>query len=277
MKNIQTIPFWRRYEKLLCAFTTKAHGSMSLRSSDRKQIAENREVFMKELGIHWKNVLLLPLSHSNRVLIVRSSDQLKTDADGIYMSGGQVFKTATMPVHINSEWQVGIDGIITDKKDLFPVILSADCAPVALFDHDKGIFAFVHVGLIGAINQIVPIVIECMVREFGSYPQNIEVVIFPSIRKCHYDLKMSQVWKRIKTDVISHAEHSRFVNLDDHFDLQGLILGQLRHAGIPDRNVHDIALCTVCHRDDFFSNFRAGSDESKKREGRFASIVGLKL
>jgi YfiH family protein len=194
----------------------------------------------------------------------------------LYKSGGHIYDNKERPIHDNAEWQAGIDAVVTDIKEVFPIIMAADCAAVAIYDPVKKIIASVHTGLIGSVNDILTKTVKCMLNEYKSDPVHLEAVIFPSIRKCHYDLRKSGAWKRIKDDVTAHYGSDNPIYAGEMFDLQGMITNQLKAVGVKATNIFDTELCTVCSNDMFFSNLAAGNAVAKKEEGRFASIVGMK-
>lgn len=276
MKKVYTIPFWEKHKNLVSGFSTKALGNVSFRTGDRKAVQVNKETFVRELGIIWDNVLIIPLSHSNRVLSLPKGTSVTKDDSGVYTSGGHIFPNQMPLVHDNPEWQSGIDAVVTDIHGLFPMIISADCAAVGFFDYRRNVFALAHAGLIGAVNQIVSDTIRCMVEEYRSRQKDIEVVMFPSIRRCHYDLRTSGAWKQIKVDSLAHYGESDPVFADEKFDLHKILRRQLMASGIVEENIYDVNLCTVCNRDMFFSNLAAGDSGAKKVEGRFGSIMGVK-
>ncbi len=276
MKKLHVIPFWEKHKNLVHGFSTKARGNMAFRSGERSITERNRREFFQDLKINMEDALILPLSHSNRVLSLPKKESLIKNQGSVYIGGGHIFSTSILPVYDNPEWQMGIDVVVTDKWDVFPIIMSADCAAVGFFDSRKEIVAFAHAGLIGAVNQIVPSVIRCMVEEYSSAVTDIEVVIFPSIRSCHYDLNLSGAWARIRDDVITHFGKDDPIFDNGRFDLQSLLCRQMLEEGILETNIYDVNLCTVCNREMFFSNLAAGSPDAKKSEGRFISILGVK-
>jgi copper oxidase (laccase) domain-containing protein len=118
--------------------------------------------------------------------------------------------------------------------------------------------------------------VHAMQSSFRCNPADIEVVIFPCIRKCHYDTSQSRTWLNIQKDVFRvYGEENAFF-ADGHCDLPGLIAWQLRESGIPEGNIHDVGLCTVCHRDRFFSHVGAGNADAQAVEGRFGAVVGMR-
>ncbi len=275
MKKLYSVAFWKKHKKLVHGFSTKTLGNLSIRTGDQTIVLQKRGDLAEELGVDKKHILFMPLSHSNRVLsLPKSSPLLKSDT-GVYVSGGNLFPVIN-PAHSNPEWQAGIDAVVTDMKNVFPTILSADCAAVGLFDKQKSVCALAHAGLIGAVNQILTSTVRCMVQEYHSNPKDIEVVIFPSIRKCHYDLKLSGAWNRIKDDVGVYYGTSASFFANNRFDLQSLLTQQLLSEGVLAENIYDTNLCTVCEHKMFFSNLAAGTPEAKKIEGRFASTIGMK-
>jgi len=276
MKKVYTIPFWDKHQDLISGYSTKHLGNLSFRSGERKVVQTHKEAFAAELGINWKDVLVLPLSHSNRVVSLPKGVTVVKGDNNVYISGGHVFGDQVVPIHYNSEWQVGIDAVVSDIPGMFPLIMSADCAAIGLFDPSTKTYALVHAGLIGAVNQIVKHVVKCMVAEYKADPRVIEAVIFPSIRRCHYDLRLSGAWKRIKVDCVRHYGSSDSVFAHENFDLQCLLQRQLMESGISEAHIYDTKLCTVCNPEMFYSNLAAGDTEAKKNEGRFGSIVGVK-
>lgn len=277
MKNIYKISFWNRHDNLVHGYSTKRVGNLSFRSGHKESVEHGRIKMADELAINWEDVLFLPLSHSNNILSLSETSQLSKDATGSYLDGGHIYVDSDVTVHNNHEWQKGIDGIVTNKKMIFPVIMSADCAAVALYDSVKKVIGFVHVGLIGAVNRIIPKAVGCMINEYGSTCDDIEVVIFPSIRRCHYDLSKSGAWKNIQKDFVNYYGFENPFLVNDSFDLQGMMFEQFAELGLKKENIFDTDLCTVCNSDMFFSNLLAIDTEAKKREGRFASIIGMKI
>ena len=235
-----------------------------------------RKKIARKLGFDWKSAFLPPLTHSNNIILIDDSASIAVDKNRIYKSGGRLITTTKHidTVYNNPKWQSGIDGIIVTVPNLIPVLLTADCAGAAFYHPPSRIFGIAHVGVIGAMNQLSKKMVYAMEELYGCNPEDIEIVLYPSIRSCHYDLSHSGAWGVISNDVkLYYGGRNQFYS-NGFLDLQGFVKWQLSESGIKEEHIFDTNLCTVCHYRDFYSNFGAGTPAKKKLEGRFASIIG---
>ena len=81
-----------------------------------------------------------------------------------------------------------VDAVVTNQKNLPIAVLTADCVPILICDHQKKIIAAIHAGWKGAYKGIVDRVIKFMLKK-GSEPQNITAVIGPSISIDNYEVQ----------------------------------------------------------------------------------------
>ena len=81
------------------------------------------------------------------------------------------------------------DAIVTKIKNIGIGILTADCAPILLYDPDKKIIGCIHSGWKGALNGIIKNTINKF-KELGSKTNNLVAVIGPCIKKENYDVKI---------------------------------------------------------------------------------------
>ena len=168
------------------------------------------------------------------------------------------------------------DGVIWKEPGMYSLVITADCAAVGFYDPVTGACGNSHVGLLGAVNRLPEGMVQAMVKHFGCRPSDIEVVIYPCIRKCHYDVSRSMTWQTIKQDVFASYGSVNELYAEGHFDLPGMIIEQLAGAGISADHIHDTGLCTVCHYDGFYSHVGAGTREAQAVEGRFGTVMGLR-
>ena len=142
------------------------------------------------------------------------------------------------------------DAIITSKKNIPLVIKTADCIPILLYDKENKVIALVHSGWKGTLNNITSKTVTKMINEFNSKPNNIMVYIYPSIRKCHFEVK-DDVYKLFK-EKISNTNKYVTKKLNKYYiDLQQIIIDSLHILGI--NNIYDSGICTYCHNDKFYS------------------------
>ena len=111
-----------------------------------------------------------------------------------------------------------------------------------------------------------------MIGRFDCRLENITVAVGPSLRKgC--SLQPRPVLQE------SLPEWKKYVKIKDgrtaEVDSLGFILNDLKTYGIKKSNLYVSPICTVCHRDEFFSAEAVQRKLTKEKEGRFGVIVGM--
>jgi purine-nucleoside/S-methyl-5'-thioadenosine phosphorylase / adenosine deaminase len=124
------------------------------------------------------------------------------------------------------------DGQATTRDDVAPIVLVADCLPVALVGPRA--VAMVHAGWRGLAAGV----LEAGVRALGDGP--VAAAIGPGIGACCYE---------VGDDV-----RAVFGTTAPTLDLKAIARERLRAAGVGD--VCDCSLCTACEPDRFFSHRR---------------------
>ena len=110
-------------------------------SKDQKnKIEENLKIVKKKFSKKKiKNIFLLHQFHSNKFIFINKD-----------------FKA--------TKKRIKADAIITDQKKLPIGILTADCAPILLYDYRKDMIAAIHAGWKGAYKGIIVKVINFMIK-----------------------------------------------------------------------------------------------------------------
>lgn len=155
------------------------------------------------------------------------------------------------------------DALISREKNVVLTVRTADCVPVFLFDPLTPSIGLVHAGWRGARLGIVQKTVGEMASQFQASPENMKVILGPSIRSCCYEFDRNLV-----------PEFSSFMKPKGErfcFDLPGYLVGELIRCGVPGPSIFDTELCTSCHPEDFFS-YRRQPDSS----GRMLSFIMLK-
>jgi YfiH family protein len=124
------------------------------------------------------------------------------------------------------------DGQVSTRAGVAPIVLVADCLPVALVA--PGAVAMVHAGWRGLAGGV----LEEAVRAVGGEP--VAAAIGPGIGRCCYE---------VGDDV-----HAAFGTSGPTVDLKALARARLEAAGVAE--VHDCGLCTSCDATRFFSHRR---------------------
>ena len=134
------------------------------------------------------------------------------------------------------------DALITDKKNTPILIKTADCIPILIYDKEKEVIALVHSGWKGTLNIIID--------KYNSKKENISVYLYPSIRKCHFEVK-DDVYTKFKDKIINIEKYTTNKQNKYYIDLQAIIKDNLKQVGI--NNIYDSCICTYCHNKDFYS------------------------
>ena len=95
------------------------------------------------------------------------------------------------------------DAIITDQRNLPIAVLTADCAPILIYDDKIKMIAAIHAGWKGAFKGIVSKVIKFMIKK-GCKLENITAAIGPSISQKNYEVKGDFKTKFMKKDKNNH-------------------------------------------------------------------------
>ena len=160
-----------------------------------------------------------------------------------------------------------VDGLITDKKNITLVTTNADCILFLLYDPTKKVIANVHSGWKGTFQKIAEKAIVKMINCYACKPEDIEIYICPSIRKCHFE---------VDEDVKQLCEEIfKFTGKTEEFIEKGQVKRGLQkymidtvkinkilflENGIKEENIYDCDICSVCHSDKIRSYRVEGKD-----------------
>jgi YfiH family protein len=184
-------------------------------------VEKNREIFASYFGANAKELCFMEQIHGSFVAAAKKDDTPKADA------------------------------LITQDKSLILCVMSADCAPVILYDSDKKAVAAIHAGRKGAFLDIITAAILSMKRDFKSETENMQAFIGPSIKSCCYEIE-GEVLKEAMTrfsSALQEREGRWFL------DLQKIIIAQLIANGVT--NITADNTCTCCDKN-YFSYRRDG-------------------
>jgi hypothetical protein len=145
----------------------------------------------------------------------------------------------------------------------------ADCVPILAFDPERKAIGIAHAGWKGTLAKAGPAMVEAMNIHFSSRPQDIRIVLGPSIGPDHYE---------IGQDVVSGVERvfkgqSERILLrhNGRTSLDLWTANRLLLEGVGVEKIEVAAICTACHPEDWFSH-RA----ERGRTGRFGALIGLR-
>ncbi|MDA7577253.1 peptidoglycan editing factor PgeF [Candidatus Pelagibacter sp.] len=197
-------------------------------SLDNKiNIKKNLKIVRKKISNKAKNIFLLHQVHSNKFIFI----------DEKY----------------NYKKKPRVDAVITNQRNLPIAILTADCAPILIYDDKTKMIAAIHAGWKGAFKGIIDKVIKFMIKK-GCKLENITAVIGPSISSKNYEIKEDFKKKFIKKN---EKNFIFFKNKKNklYFDLPNYIYASLKNIKI--KHIDILKIDTFDIKNKFFSARRA--------------------
>jgi len=226
---------------LICAFSTRALGDMSLFYSDTQGSLKNRKNFLKELSIDYRDLVCAKQVHSSNARYVEEIDKGK----------GALSYSTCIP---------DTDALITDKKNLPLAIFTADCLSISLYDSKTFSIGLIHAGWRSTKEDIISKTVELMQERFNTRAKDLYAGFGPAIRDCCYEVG----------EEFSEFFPYGLVKRDNRYylDLAGINKKQLLDLGIGDTHIFDSGFCTSCRNNEFFSHRK-----EKDSYGRMMSVI----
>ena len=212
-------------------------------SDNKKDILKNLKIVSNKINTKSNKIVLLNQVHSNKFYYISKNSRLN-----------------------NNKFEG--DALITNKRNLPIAVLTADCAPILIYDEDKKMIAAIHAGWKGAYKGIVKKVIKFMIKKDCS-PKNITVAIGPCISVNNYEVKEDFKKKFLKKDKKNILFFKRNKN-KNYFNLNKYILFQLKSLNI--KKIDIINKDTFNKKNNFFSARRSIS-HNENDYGRNISII----
>ena len=223
------------YKSLNCGYGSK----------DKKiNVIKNLNIVKKKIDKNSKNIFLLHQIHSNRLIFLNK--------------------------HTHNSKKVKADAVITNIAKLPIGILTADCAPILLYDYKKNMIAAIHAGWKGAFKGIVSNVLNFMVKK-GCKKNHITAAIGPCISPQSYNVRedlKKKFLKKNKRNAIFFKKKKDTL----YFDLPNYIKSQLRLMKIS--KIDMINIDTFNKKNNFFSA-RQSLNSYNDDYGRNISLIML--
>ncbi|MBM4168389.1 MAG: peptidoglycan editing factor PgeF [Ignavibacteria bacterium] len=217
-------------------FSSEPYGmNVSFRvGDDPEHVRRNREAFFKLVGCAEDQIAIPVQCHSSHVMFA--------DGAGSY---------------------IDVDGLVTDRRDLFLAVTVADCVPIFLFDPSKRAIGVIHAGWKGSAAGIITCAVAKMREHFHSRPEDLFAHLGASARRCCYAVG-EDVAGQFRSEVIHRREGAMYL------DLVAENIRQLVESGCRSENIETSEWCTICAPHVFHSYRRDGH-----RSGRMMGILGI--
>ena len=242
-----------KYQNISHGFFNKSGGfsngiykslNCGIGSGDKKQnINKNLKKVCKKISCSKNKLVLLNQIHSNKVFSINKIPKKKP---------------------------IG-DALITSKNQFALGILTADCAPIFLFDPKMKIIAAIHAGWKGAYKKIVYKTVNNLKKK-GCNIHDLIAVIGPCITKYSYEVKKDFL-KKFMSKNKKNIRFFTFAKKKIFFSLNEFIGNQLKQIGI--RNIEIINKDTYLKKNNFFSHRRSLKNKYNDY-GRNISVIMIK-
>ena len=211
-------------------------------SDEPKDIQKNLKIVREKIKAKSKKIFLLNQVHSNKFHFISEHSKLNGKFVG--------------------------DALITNKKNTPIAVLTADCAPILIYDNSKEMVAAIHAGWKGAYKDIIKNVIKFMIKK-GCSTKSITAAIGPCISNRNYHVREDFIKKFIKKDKKNIIFFRKNKN-KNYFDLNKYIHFQLKSLNI--KKIDIINKDTFNVKNNFFSARRSIS-RNENDYGRNISII----
>ena len=232
----------------LGGYSEKKYTSLncSLNSGDEKEkVIQNIKLTKNILGLKHTKIKFFVQNHGTNVELVNNN---------------------------NFDTNIYADGGITIDKNICLAILTADCAPIFLFDKNNYLICALHSGWKGCLGNIISKAVK-NIKKINNGNNDFIAIIGPCLNQENFEV--DENFK--KKFLIKNLEYEKFFFYDQyfkkiHFNMRGLIDFQLKKISI--RKIYHVKKDTYSEDSLFFSHRRA-THKNLLPTGRMISMIGF--
>ena len=216
----------------------------SSNDDDKKNVNEKSLIAIKNLNLNKKKLILITQTHSSKVIRITKN---------------------------NLDKNIKADGVITSLNNVILGILTADCAPVIIYDDKNKFVCNLHSGWKGSLNNIS----QTAIKLFDKYQikrKNLTAIVRPYLGAKNY--KVDKNFQRMFIEKnIKYNKFFRYKNKKkSYFNLRALINYQLSELGL--KKIYNINRDTYSSENLFFSH-RRSTHKGEKTTGRLINLISL--
>jgi YfiH family protein len=196
-------------------------------------------------------------------------------AAGVGFGPGRLFETsqvhgATLRVVSASEEPARVraedaDVLVSAERGVAIGVRVADCVALLIADRAQGVVGAVHAGWRGVVARAAEVGVRGVLA-LGGRADDLVVAIFPHIRACCFEVG-EEVAAALDAAVPGLHAVQR-TRPTPHVDLACIVRAQLASSGVRASQIEDVAGCTRCDPERFFSFRREG-----QRSGRHVAAI----
>lgn len=222
------------------------------RGDQEDKVYENYRRICDSIGISMNDLVLSDQVHNTDIRLITADDKGK----GI----------------IKERDYQGVDGLITNTPGVPLVTFYADCVPLYFVDMKNHAIGLSHSGWRGTVDRMGLATLKAMNYHFNTEPEDVKVLIGPSICKDCYEVSKDVVDEFQKVfnhnqmnDIIEEKENNKY-----QLDLWKANSYILQDAGVKLENINISEVCTCCNSDLLFSHRASGG-----KRGTLAAFLEL--
>lgn len=203
-------------------------------------------------------------------------DMLKVCEDGNF-----TFENLTSNVQIHSDivnivdernirQKTDGDALITNLKNVPLLVFTADCVPIAIIDKKNKAIGLAHAGWRGTYEKIAQKTIKGMISNYNTNIEDVVCVIGPSIGPCCYEVSKELIEKF--NTILTNSEEKFYIIKENKYYLDLWKVNEyiLRYAGVKEKNIINLNICTSCRCEEFHSYRK--HDKTPNRIGMILEI-----
>ena len=217
----------------------------SVSMGDNKNLVyKNRVRALTELKLNKKKLILINQIHSSKVVEIDK---------------------------FNINKKIDADGMITSLNNVVLGVLTADCAPIFIFDNKAKFVCCLHSGWKGSFKNIS----KNAVKFFDKHKierHNLIAIIGPCLGPKNYEVDRIFEKKFCNKNPFYSSFFRKKNNNKFFFNLRGLIKFQLKELGF--KKIHSINLDTYSNKSLFYSH-RRSVHKQKNTTGRLINVISL--
>ena len=211
-------------------------------NDDASVVVKNLEIVSNKIKIRTDKLILMNQTHSSNVEVIKN---------------------------INNLNKIKADAMLTKENSIALGVLTADCAPILIYETDIGIAGCIHAGWKGAVNGIIENTLKKIV-EMGGSSEKVIVSVGPCIAQKSYEVKEDFY----SMFLLKSDENKMFFFQNDkktfNFDLRGFVNKKFRDHGVS--QIENLTLDTFASENDYFSHRRA-KKLGENDYGRCISVI----
>ena len=216
----------------------------SSNDDEKKNVNGNRLIAIKNLNLNTKKLILIKQTHSSKVIRITKN---------------------------NFNKNIEADGVITSLNNVVLGILTADCAPIIIYDDKNKFICNLHSGWKGSLNKISQKAIK-LFDKYQNKRKNLTAIVGPCLGVKNYEVDKNFQKKFIERN-IKYTKFFRYKNKKkSYFNLRALINFQLSELGL--KKIYNINRDTYSSEKLFFS-YRRATHKGEKTTGRLINLISL--